>query len=259
MAYALVAEVALRATDVGGTGPVLSYRVPAALRDRIAVGYLVWVPLRNRRVQGIVLSLAEQAAAEIPRLRDIDAIGDADVVLTVHGLRLAEWVARTYRTTLYEALALQLPPGVGQEAETTWRASAGGMRVALAQLPERERALLYYLRSQGEQSERQLREALRGTDADLRQGYAMLAERGLIERGSRMSQRQGRPRYERIARLAFLPTIYPGRSRPCAGRHASGRCWHGWLSVKRKRQPRPRSVRQPVPDRQYCANWIGAG
>ncbi len=198
----LIADIALRASTGAGESPVFSYRVPARLRGLARPGQLVWAPLRRQRVQGVVLALrdADERDAGLD-LREVADLADPEASITAAGLRLAEWVAATYRAPLYEALALLLPPGVGQEAEPIYRATSAGMQAALGELPPRERAILYYLRVNGQQSERDLRAALRGGDGDLREAYATLAERGLLARGSSLSAPRARPRVERLARL----------------------------------------------------------
>ncbi len=212
----LLADVAVRAA-FAGADPVFTYRVPPRLRTLVQPGQLVWAPLRRQRVQGVILDLYEDGAAEAPPelrpdpdaprdaealvLRDLADIADPEAALTPAQIRLARWIAERYRAPLYEALALMLPPGVSQEAEPTWRCTPAGLRVDLARLPESERAVLYYLRRHGEQRERELRKQLRGSDAELRATYAALLERGLVTRGVTFSPQRARPRQERMARL----------------------------------------------------------
>jgi primosomal protein N' (replication factor Y) len=205
----MLVEVALNAVGRDGATPVLTYRVPQRLSGRIGVGQLVWAPLRRRRVQGVVLRVAADDPSSRAGLRELDDLADPAAQILPAGLQLAEWVAATYRAPLYEALALLLPPGVGQEALTTWRATASGLAAELGALPERERAVLYYLRSHGEQSEDALRKALRGTDADLRAAYAALYERGLISHGATISARKARPRRVPVARLTLSADQLP--------------------------------------------------
>lgn len=197
----MFADVALRATLGPKTSPVFSYRIPPRLRGLVRAGGLVWVPLRRRQVQGVVLKIYERAASPASPLRDIVGLADPEAVIPPAGLQLAQWVAETYHAALYEALALLLPPGVTQEAEVTWRVTPAGLAVELGALPERERAVLYYLRVHGETSERDLRRELHGSDSELRETYAMLYERGLVARGSARSAPRARPRVERVARL----------------------------------------------------------
>ena len=204
----LIAEIALHATSGRGAPGVLSYHVPPRLRGLVRPGQLVWVPLRQSQLQGVVLRLTP-VPARAEGLRAISGLADPEATLTSVGLQLAAWVAATYRAPLYEVLALLLPPGVGQAAETTWRATSAGFAAELGALPERERAVLYYLRTRGELGERALRQALRGSDSELRAAYADLAERGLISRGASISPPRARPRHERLARLLVPPAEFP--------------------------------------------------
>jgi len=200
-----VAEIALRTpARRGQSGAIFSYRVPPRLRGLVLPGQLVWVPLRRRQVQGVVLALREQRDA-VGTLRDVTDLADPEAVIPPDGLRLAYWTAGTYHVPLYEVLALLLPPGVAQESDVTWRATAAGVAVALGSLPERERAILYYVRMHGETSERELRRNLRGSDSDLREAYALLSERGLLVCGTVQRAPHVRPRMERLACLS-IPT-----------------------------------------------------
>jgi primosomal protein N' (replication factor Y) len=196
---------------------VFTYRVPDELRAFVHPGQLVWAPLRRQRVQGVVLHVyawddpplrssglppASAILADPKVIRDLIDLADPEAALTPAQLLLARWVSETYRAALYECLALMLPTGVAQESEPTWRASAAGFVVELGTLPEKERATLYFLRRSGETSERDLRDALRGSDAELRELYTALFERGLALRGARLSSPKARPRLERMVRLA---------------------------------------------------------
>ncbi len=211
MSPELIADVALRATLKAGTTAIFSYRVPPRLQRVVLPGQLVWVPLRRQRVQGVVLATytAEPRAAreggDQAALRDIADLSDPEATIPPAGLRLARWVAETYAAPLYEALALFLPPGVAQEADVTWRATPAGLTIDLGGLPERERAVLYYLRTHGETTERELRSELRGSDGELREAYLLLYERGLLARGAELSAPRARPRIERLVRLCVPP------------------------------------------------------
>ena len=231
----LLADVAVRAS-IPGADPVFTYRVPAWLHALVSPGQLVWAPLRRQRVQGIVLELYRRAedgwalegdapgaqerpspldrhspppdaplAPDGPVLRDLIDVADPDATLAPAQVRLARWLSERYRVSLYEALSLMLPPGVAQQAEPTWRATPAGMVADLGRLPERERAVLYFLRQRGETTERDMRGALRGGDSELREIYAGLLERGLATRGSAISRARARPRIERMARLRVEP------------------------------------------------------
>ncbi len=214
----LLADVAVRAA-IPDADPVFTYRVPPRLHTLARTGQLVWAPLRRQRVQGIILDLYSSPRGDDPApplfrpdpdapadpdalvLRDLEDVADPEAALTPAQLRLARWLNGYYRVPLYEALALMLPPGVGQAAEPIWRATADGLAAELGALPERERAVLYFLRQRGPTTERDLRKALRGSDTDLRDAYAALQERGLATRGAAITRARARPRIEQLARL----------------------------------------------------------
>ncbi|MFL5801946.1 MAG: primosomal protein N' [Roseiflexaceae bacterium] len=218
----LLADVAVRA-KIAGAEPVFTYRVPPRLRALARLGQLVWAPLRRQRVQGIILDLYHSPQGDAPGppalrpdpdapldpdapvIRDLADVADPEAALTPAQIRLARWISDYYRAPLYDALALMLPPGVGQEAEPVWQATPAGLAAELGALPERERAVLYFLRQRGPTTERDLRKALRGSDTDLRDTYAALQERGLATRGAALSPPRARPRIERLARLLSAP------------------------------------------------------
>ncbi len=222
MTAELLADVAV------GADAVFTYRVPPPLHTIIQAGHLVWAPLRQRCVQGIVLDLyawgnnpndlqetfsppalwtdpSDLPNGQTPTLRDLIDIADPEVSLTPAQTRLARWISGYYRVSLYEALTLMLPPGVTRESETSWRATVEGHSATLGALPPGERDVLYLLRRSGEMTERDLRRHLRGSDAELQAIYAALRERGFIERGMILSRTRARPRTERLVRLAVSP------------------------------------------------------
>jgi primosomal protein N' (replication factor Y) len=218
----LLADVAVRANIVD-IEPVFTYRVPPHLRAYARLGQLVWAPLRRQRVQGVILALYRSPEGDDPAppllrpdpgaphdpvgpfIRDLEDVADPEAALTPAQVRLARWLHDYYRVPLYDGLALMLPPGVGQEAEPVLRATSAGLSAELGALPERERAVLYFLRQRGETTERNLRRALRGSDSDLRDTYTALLERGLVVRGAVLTRPRARPRIERLARLLVVP------------------------------------------------------
>ncbi len=208
----LLADVALH-ISIPGTEPVFTYRVPASLRAIVRRGQLVWAPLRRQQVQGVVLdlhTLGERPSdgLNMDNVRELADIGDPEAALTPAQLELAHWVSGYYRAALWDVLALMLPPGVAQHAEPTWRASALGAAIDLGTLPEAERAVLYFLRAQGETAENDLRRALRGSDAELRAIYTALRERGLVIRGASISRARARPRIERLVRMLAPTAVF---------------------------------------------------
>ena len=194
----LLADIAVRVT-IPGADPIFTYRAPPRLRTAIRPGRLVWVPLRRKRVQGVVLETYTQEGGSY---REIEDLADPEAALTLAQLQLARWIGEYYRAPLYEALVLMLPPGTHQEAESIYRASNTGIAADLGGLPEAERAVLYLLRQRGPTKESDLRRLLRGSDTELRELYRTLTERGLVSRDASVTRAKARPRIEKMVQLA---------------------------------------------------------
>lgn len=190
----MYAHVALNAYLPDNPDAILTYAVPPHLRP-LSVGALVWVPLGPRRVQGVVLEFSTQRPQGFV-VRDILEHADPEAIAAPAQLALAQWFSQTQAVRLWDAVQLTMPPGVKQEIERTWRPTEHGQKIELGTLDERERAILFHLRRVGEQSERQLRVDLRGSDADLRRSYTELHERGLIALGSLVSRPAAKPKRE---------------------------------------------------------------
>ena len=96
------------------------YRIPDALRDKIAPGVRVVVPFGggNRRTEGIVLSLG--AAQPDVRLKNIASVLDAEPVLSPEMIRLAVWLRERYFCTVYDAVHAMLPAGLWYQMESVY-------------------------------------------------------------------------------------------------------------------------------------------
>ena len=99
------AEVAVDAPT--GLSRTFSYSIPQ--RFRVEPGQLVWVPFGRRILQGVVMELA--AAPQVDATRDILQPVEPGPLLDDRALTLARWVSRYYFSSLFDALALFLPPG----------------------------------------------------------------------------------------------------------------------------------------------------
>lgn len=99
------AEVAVDAPV--GHSRTFSYSIPD--RFRLQRGQLVWVPFGRRILQGLVTELT--AAPSVDKTRDILQPIDPGPLLEEHALALAAWMSRYYLCSLFDAVALFLPPG----------------------------------------------------------------------------------------------------------------------------------------------------
>lgn len=107
----LLAQLALENTSFSFDKP-FSYRVPDALRGAVLPGVRVTVPFGsgNRTRVGMVLSLEE---GNLPNVKDVRTVLDAEPLLTAEMLALVPWLKSRYYCTLFEAVRLMLPTGIG--------------------------------------------------------------------------------------------------------------------------------------------------
>ena len=102
----------LRYADVAVDAPVgyaraFTYGIPA--RFTVQPGQLVWVPFGSRTIQGIVTELS--VARPDFAIRDILQPVEPAPLLGPEQLRLGLWLSRYYRSPLFAALSVMLPPG----------------------------------------------------------------------------------------------------------------------------------------------------
>ncbi len=83
-----------------------SYHIPA--RFAVEPGQLVWVPFGRRVAQGIVVKLSPAPQVEVTK--DILQPVEPTPLLDWRALRIGEWMSRYYLCSLFDALALFLPP-----------------------------------------------------------------------------------------------------------------------------------------------------
>lgn len=93
---------------------LLTYEVPAALRDSLQVGMRVSVPLGKRILAGFCTELHSVDALPA-KTRALLEVLDPEPVLTAAQLTLAQWTASYYCTSLGDALKACLPQGMMQK------------------------------------------------------------------------------------------------------------------------------------------------
>ncbi len=125
-------------------GP-FTYTVPAALREQIRPGQIVWVPFRQGQQPGIVVALSSERPA-IP-LKAVAAIVDPRPVLTETQLALGRRMAEYYLCSLADALLAMLPPGLLHGVHTRIRPTAEGRTRPLTDLPPPARRVVEALRT----------------------------------------------------------------------------------------------------------------
>ncbi|HEX2053563.1 MAG TPA: hypothetical protein VHJ78_07570, partial [Actinomycetota bacterium] len=100
--------------EVWGLNKELTYSVPPALEDRVRVGSIVRVPLRNRRVRGWVVSV--DAVTEVPEsVVPIAAVSGRGPVFDAPLLQMCHRLSRRYVAPLSSFLSLFTPVRLGRK------------------------------------------------------------------------------------------------------------------------------------------------
>lgn len=168
MAYAQVAVD----TPVG-ISQTFSYSVPEGLR--LAPGDAVWVPFGNRHVTGVVVELVDfpdvfSTKPVVSRLSHIP-------LLKPYQLDLARWISHYYRSPLFEAAALMLPPQFNRSQRSVLLENPS--RRLIGETSGEEDPILEQLRSRGRVEETNFRRELGLKD---RQRLKSLIEKGIVQR-----------------------------------------------------------------------------
>jgi primosomal protein N' len=132
---------------MSGPSPIEPH-VADDLAVTIEEGSAVWVSLRGKPVQGVVLKVHDQE----PEFSTLPILGltDPPVVLSSTQLRTARWIARETASGLMDTLSLFLPPGTTQQ--TRAYLSIADNNLDTTAFTTAQRKLLHYLRERGETS-----------------------------------------------------------------------------------------------------------
>ncbi len=154
--------------------PILTYCVPPALVARVRPYQAVWVPVRDEVQLGVVVRLHEEQPSFA--VRPLAALVEPPFCLTPVQWALAEWLVPATLCTLWEAVALFLPPRLAQRVE--YRLQLTG-RLPDGRLSPLQQRLITLLAERGPLTLEQARRAL---GRPLTTVVARLVERGLVER-----------------------------------------------------------------------------
>jgi primosomal protein N' (replication factor Y) len=193
-AHATVAEIAVDGMRPEQGDGLLSYAVPPEWQGQLAVGQLVWVPLRKQLVFGIVLRLHSDRPG-FP-LKEMHTAVEPPVLLSADQVAMADWIAAQTASARYAALALFLPPGLTRrvvqflELVDPERASAD--------LTPTQRKLVDLIKKRGEITLESARTALKSSLATV---VPKLEAAGVVRLVPRVSQQAPHPKVERFLRL----------------------------------------------------------
>ena len=174
-----------------------SYAVPDAWQDLVQIGSMVLVPVRDRRMSGVVTRFEKKAEDPPFRIRPILEVLDAEPVMDQALLDLTRWIAQYYVCGWGEAIRAALPAGIQRrefsrihlvdEAATLWDRLPDGL-------------LAYFARHDNTATPRGLRMAgLRISRRDL-----LKAQRqGIVRIESKLEKPRVRPQF--VKHVRFVP------------------------------------------------------
>jgi primosomal protein N' (replication factor Y) len=140
MATAMQAKVIL----IGATRGVgqLTYAIPPALEGRVECGHRVIVPLRSRRLTGIVTEVGDALEAGTGALKPILELPETRPLYDRAHLGLIEFMASYYMVTLGEAMQSVVPAAARIESRKVFRLAAEPDALREATLAPMERAIV---------------------------------------------------------------------------------------------------------------------
>jgi len=130
------AEVAVNSP---GSRSTYCYAIPSLLE--VGIGFAVWVPFGSRVVQGIIVQQNSQPSVETTK-EVVQCIFNHSL-FSPWQIELATWISQYYFSSLYDALALMLPPAFNRKPDTYFQAveSTGDM----ASLTPEQNMLLQFI------------------------------------------------------------------------------------------------------------------
>ncbi len=94
----------------------LTYSIPEELKDKLALGFRVEVPLKSKLYSGLVIKIHQEEPAY--KVKSIVSVLDEEQIISEKQLVLWQWMASYYCCTLGEAMSVALPSGLKLSSET---------------------------------------------------------------------------------------------------------------------------------------------
>jgi primosomal protein N' (replication factor Y) len=194
MAVAMQAKVILIGA-ARGVGQ-LTYAIPPALEGRVECGHRVIVPLRSRRLTGIVTEVGDGLEAGAGALKPILELPESRPLYDRAHLGLIEFMASYYMVPLGDAMQSVVPAAARIESRKVYRLAAQPDALRAATLAPMERAIFEALGRRA-MTAREL--ARLGKRREVASALARLAVERIVETGEAT---RGRHRTASAVRLA---------------------------------------------------------
>ncbi len=178
-----------------GVGQLI-YAIPQALEGRVERGHRVIVPLRSRRLTGIVIEVGERLEAGAGALKPILELPESRPLYDRAHLGLIEFMASYYMAPLGDAMQSVVPAAARIESRKVLRLAASPDPLREAALTPMERAIIEALGRRA-MTAREL--ARLGERREVTSALALLAAERIVETGEAT---RGRHRSASAVRLA---------------------------------------------------------
>ena len=83
-----------------------TYAIPKDFSSQVKVGTLVLVPVKNSLMRGIVVELTDKTPVVKFKIKGIVSVYGPERILDEKGIKLAQWIAQYFHSTLYSAIRL---------------------------------------------------------------------------------------------------------------------------------------------------------
>ena len=176
-----------------------TYTIPSGLS--IDIGQAVWVPFGDKLLQGIVLEISRYSSVE--ETREIDGVIEPRLVLSPARVLLARWISEYYLSSLFDAVALMLPPGFERKAVTFISASPISGEPDISSLTQGQREVLEVVWKRGKVSLKELEKAFGKKRAQAL--VSQLVGRRLAVRSYELERVKVRPKKKPYLWLAVKP------------------------------------------------------
>lgn len=181
------------------------YSIPEKLKGKLFQGSLVTVPVRNQTAQGIVVRLVDEP--EVMETRPVEALLDADPVVTPAQIELAESLAAENLEPLSSCMDLMLPPELSQHVDSIIERVPS--KLELSDLSPLQKKILQLLEQRGELRGHQLDRAF--AHIEWRASLKGLQKKGVVVSRPYLPPISVRPKTVRTASLSIDPNLVEAR------------------------------------------------
>ncbi len=173
------------------------YSVPPHLS--VGVGQAIWVPFGSKVLQGVIVKLSDSPSVEVTK--EINSLITSSPILSPNQVELAFWLSDHYFSSLFDAVALMLPPGFEQRLVTFIRLLQ--VPEDFSQLSSEQKELVHLLKGAAKVSFKTIQKRLGRKRAEL--VIRQLLLRGAIEKLQQLEGVKVKPKLVSYLKLIVDP------------------------------------------------------